>query len=113
MDTMARTPKTPEQKAAEAEARAAAKAAKAAAEAARASESSADASSDEPSSEPSAEGEAELTLHDAINQLTDDQRMRPHWESSIRKFADNQGLGQTAPASKWRECLKKYGVKLK
>lgn len=105
---MAKQQKTPEQKAAEAAARAAAKAAKAAA---APSEDTADAEA--PAAEPAPEGEAELTLHDAIHQLTDDQRMRPHWESSIRRFADNHGVGQTASASKWRECFGKYGIKLK
>lgn len=77
-----------------------------------ASEGSADA--DEVAEQPEQDvGPLELSLHDALHQLTDDHRMRPHWEGSIRKFANNHGLGETATAEKWRECLRKYGVKLK
>ena len=99
---MARPKKTPEQKAAEAQS---------------ASESAADDSEPAEQAEPEAPAQdsqpAELSLQDAIFHLTDDVRFRPHWESSLRKFADNQGVGATASADKWRECFKKYGIRLK
>ena len=57
--------------------------------------------------------EPEVALNDAVHCLVDDPRWKDHWKISVRKFATNSGLGETATLSRWRDCLQKFGAKLK